>query len=113
MEGVDPERPLPDNLGDDTDRLQVADNDQRDRPLTDEIVGPANSVNLSPAGQAPVRAAKQRHGPLAPAAPCLSARSQLVVGARRTAKRGSGLNSVGRQRNEALVVDGTADREVI
>jgi len=80
MEGVDPERPLPDNLGDDTDRLQVDDNDQRDRPLTDEIVGPANSVNLSPAGQAPVRAAKQRHGPLAPAAPAypLAANSSSV-----------------------------------
>jgi len=38
-----------------------------DRPFTDEIVGRANSFNLSPA--APVRAAKHVTAPLAPAAP--------------------------------------------
>ena len=37
----------------------------------------------------------------------------MPVGARHTARRGSRLKSVGRQRNEAHVVDGTADREVI
>ena len=69
-------------------RPLLADNDERDRPLTDEIVRPVNSVNLSPAGQAPVRAAKHVMAPLTPAAPRLSARGQLVVGARRTAKAG-------------------------
>ena len=58
----------------------MADNDESDRPLTDEIVGPANSVNLSPAGQAPVRATKHVTAPLAPAAPAypLAANSSSV-----------------------------------